>query len=117
MTLTDDDCGRLGAAGFAGFARLTSTGDHELVNRAGACVFLEDGRCTVYAMRPVGCRTYPLVLDLDVDRVVLDESCPYRFEFAIDDRRERVLRRAVAIEERERLRRIGNGDGRGDCEG
>lgn len=36
--------------------------DGELVaaNRAGACIFLgTDGQCTVYAVRPVQCRTYP----------------------------------------------------------
>jgi hypothetical protein len=27
--------------------------------RNGNCMFLRDGRCTVYALRPVQCRTYP----------------------------------------------------------
>lgn len=27
--------------------------------RTGACVFLEDGRCRIYAARPNQCRTYP----------------------------------------------------------
>jgi Fe-S-cluster containining protein len=27
--------------------------------KTGACVFLEDGRCRIYAVRPTQCRTYP----------------------------------------------------------
>src|SRR5215831_17449934 len=34
---------------------------------AGACVFLEDGLCSVYADRPLACRLYPLWRGLDAE--------------------------------------------------
>ncbi|WP_214084292.1 YkgJ family cysteine cluster protein [Methanoculleus sp.] len=40
---------------------------------ADACIFLRDGRCTVYAHRPWICRTYPFML---VDDDLLVSECP-----------------------------------------
>ena len=53
-----------------------------------ACVFLltdsadmsAEGMCSVYEIRPKGCRTYPYVLSQD-DRAVLDLGCPHRSQF------------------------------------
>ena len=53
-----------------------------------ACVFLltdsadlnAEGMCSVYEIRPKGCRTYPYVLNHE-DRAVLDESCQHRSQF------------------------------------
>ena len=36
--------------------------------------------CSVYEIRPKGCRTYPYVLSQD-DRAVLDLGCPHRSVF------------------------------------
>jgi Fe-S-cluster containining protein len=52
MTLTEADVERLRSAGYQDFARVNGDGDLELVNRDGRCVFLEDGRCSVYRVRP-----------------------------------------------------------------
>ena len=61
-----------------------------LLNReeTRACVFLltpsadadAEGMCSVYAIRPKGCQTYPYVLN-DQDAAVLDEGCPHRAQF------------------------------------
>jgi len=61
-----------------------------LLNReeTRACVFLltssadadAEGMCSVYEIRPKGCRTYPYVLN-DRDAAVLDEGCPHRAQF------------------------------------
>ncbi len=40
---------------------------------ADACIFLQDGRCSIYAHRPWICRTYPFML-LDDDLLV--SECP-----------------------------------------
>ena len=48
-----------------------------------ACVFLATGSdlptapgvCSVYDSRPLGCRTYPVVLD-ENDLAILDDLCP-----------------------------------------
>ena len=53
-----------------------------------ACVFLltsssdvsADGMCSVYEVRPQGCRTYPNVLNHE-DEAILDEGCPHRHRF------------------------------------
>jgi Fe-S-cluster containining protein len=111
MTLTSADVARLEAAGCRDFFRLTRNGDLELVNRDGHCVFLDGGRCSVYQVRPEGCRLYPLVLDLDSDRVVRDEFCPHRVEFPVDTSRVVRLRRSVACESAEAEHRLrGMGD-------
>ena len=53
-----------------------------------ACVFLltsssdvnAEGMCSVYEVRPKGCRTYPYVLNHN-DEAILDEGCPHRAQF------------------------------------
>ena len=53
-----------------------------------ACVFLltgssdvnAEGMCSVYEVRPRGCKTYPNVLN-DADEAILDEGCPHRSQF------------------------------------
>ena len=53
-----------------------------------ACVFLltassdanAEGMCSVYEVRPRGCRTYPNVLN-EQDEAILDEGCPHRSQF------------------------------------
>ncbi|HJL96814.1 MAG TPA: YkgJ family cysteine cluster protein [Candidatus Poseidoniaceae archaeon] len=54
-----------------------------------ACVFLltassdanAEGMCSVYEVRPQGCRTYPNVLNHH-DEVILDEGCPHKAQFS-----------------------------------
>ena len=54
-----------------------------------ACVFLltssadinAEGMCSVYEVRPQGCRTYPNVLNKN-DEAILDEGCPHKAQFA-----------------------------------
>jgi Fe-S-cluster containining protein len=105
MTLTEADVVRLEGAGFDDFVRRDHDGDLVLVNRAGACVFLDDGVCRSYEVRPEGCRAYPLVLDLNRDRVVLDELCPHRSEFSFGEDDVEHLKLSVHREEAERHRR------------
>lgn len=105
MTLTEADISRLESVGFSDFARENRDGDLELRNSEGRCVFLEDGRCGVYHRRPDGCRLYPLVLDLGLDRVVRDDFCPHQGEFSIDPDRAARLRRSVARETAEAAKR------------
>jgi Fe-S-cluster containining protein len=37
-------------------------------SRGDACIFLEDGRCSVYGLRPKQCRTFPFWPELLTDR-------------------------------------------------
>ncbi|NVO67906.1 YkgJ family cysteine cluster protein [Methanofollis tationis] len=49
------------------------TFDWSLRREGGRCLFLREGRCTVYGARPWICRTYPFMLD--GDRLAVFE-CP-----------------------------------------
>jgi Fe-S-cluster containining protein len=112
MTLTEADVSRLEAAGHRGFTGVTATGDLQLRNAGGRCVFLVDGRCTVYRDRPEGCRLYPFVLDLDADRVVRDDHCPWSEEFVGGPLVEASLRASVAREAEEARRRLRRSEAR-----
>jgi Fe-S-cluster containining protein len=101
MTLTLADVARLEATGHTGFCGELDDGSWVLRNVDGHCVFLVVGRCSVYARRPEGCRLYPLVLDLDKDRVVRDDFCPFRREFRLTRRDKIMLRASVTREENE----------------
>jgi hypothetical protein len=101
MTLTAADVARLRGAGRRRFCRRNRDGIPQLVNHAGHCVFLVDGRCAVYEIRPEGCRLYPLILNLGTNRVERDDFCPWAGEFEFSAEDERALHRSVAAEERE----------------
>lgn len=108
MPLAEEDARRLEALGYvrADFARvldgaLTLRNDPTRADEQGApCFFLQDGRCSVYADRPAGCRIYPFVLN-ERRKVVRDEDCPHRGEFRAPPGLERRLLRLVATIERE----------------
>ncbi|MGC8913353.1 MAG: YkgJ family cysteine cluster protein [Thermoplasmata archaeon] len=48
-----------------------------LKNVDGHCVFLKAGLCSVYPIRPAGCKLYPFVFDADNEIVKLDPLCRY----------------------------------------
>jgi Fe-S-cluster containining protein len=102
MTLTEADVARIEAAGHGDFYFVNHDLDLQLANVDGHCVFLDDGRCSVHDERPEGCRYYPLMLDLSVDRVVLDALCPWAEEFEFGQQERVELRRSVIDEEAER---------------
>ena len=69
MTLTEADVARLEAAGHRDFCFVNDDHDLQLLNVEGHCLFLVDRRCSVRDDRPEGCRLYPMILDLSVDRI------------------------------------------------
>ena len=108
MTLTEADVARLESAGHRDFFCVNDDHDLQLVNVDDHCIFLVDGRCSVRDDRPGGCRLYPLILDLSVDRVVLDAACPWAGEFSFSQDDEVELRDSITDEAREaRLRAAG----------
>ena len=105
MTLTEADATRLEVAGCRDFFFVNDDDDLQLVNVDGHCIFLVDGRCSVHDDRPEGCRLYPLILDLSVDRVVLDAFCPWARDFTFTQEDRVQLRISVGEEEREAKKR------------
>lgn len=108
MPLTEADIRRIEALGHRreDFSVLDEDLVPQLRNDGDHCVLLgEDGRCTIYADRPEGCRLYPLVWDRDAGRVVRDDFCPWNREFPIDPRKEAALLRVLRTLESEALQR------------
>ena len=72
------------------FCSKDESGIRRLLNnqQTKACVFLATtsdlptapGICSVYDSRPLGCRTYPVILD-EKDLAILDELCPHTSDF------------------------------------
>ncbi len=71
------------------------------------CIFLgSDGRCTVWADRPEGCRLYPAVWDDGLRAAVLDaDYCPHTDGFDLPPAMNDATRRLAARLERERAAR------------
>jgi len=78
MILTEEDVRRILALGYdlEDFSEYRE-GYLRLKNVNGRCFFLDErGRCRIYEDRPLGCRAYPVVYDVEGDRCKIDEECP-----------------------------------------
>ncbi len=80
MLLTTSDLERIEKAGFDRnefcLDPKQTGGFWQLRNINGRCFFLDEkGRCSIYRIRPLGCRLYPLILALDTNEVIIDEDC------------------------------------------
>jgi len=97
MPLTEEDIERIESLGYdrRDFT-IKIDGIYRLRNVNGKCFFLEGRRCKIYEHRPLGCRIYPVVLDLEKGAVV-DEFCPKRYEVSEEDikRIEPILKELV----------------------
>jgi len=98
MPLTEEDIKRIESLGYdrRDFT-VKIDGIYRLRNVNGRCFFLdEDNRCKIYEYRPLGCRIYPIVLDLERGAVV-DDLCPKKNEIREEDIRrvEPILRELV----------------------
>ncbi|TET32960.1 MAG: YkgJ family cysteine cluster protein [Candidatus Heimdallarchaeota archaeon] len=58
------------------FCFLDEDGYFKLCNINGNCFFLVDNKCQIYADRPQGCKFYPIIFDLDLNKASLDNDCP-----------------------------------------
>jgi Fe-S-cluster containining protein len=82
MPLTNEDIERIENSGSSDFYHKDTK---QLRNKDGRCVFLTgEGDCTIYSIRPQGCRLYPLIMALPARFPVLDEDCPHHNEFSVD---------------------------------
>ena len=84
MELTLSDISRLKGAGFKGFS--TEEGEvPRLINVNGRCILLDDDNlCSAYSHRPQGCRCYPLIMDIEMEDVILDDYCPHSGDFTVE---------------------------------
>ncbi len=48
------------------------------------CFFLnEKGLCSIYQIRPEGCKFYPIIWNFEDHQAILDDYCPHCGEFAL----------------------------------
>jgi len=79
MILFKEDIERIAKLGYPREFFTTKQGNiNVLRNINGHCVFLdpETNKCKIYRHRPIGCRLYPLVYDVNRDIVIIDTECP-----------------------------------------
>ena len=80
MTLTMADINRIRRLGYDpdDFIRIAKDGFAELRNIDGCCYFYdaESASCRIYHHRPQGCRHYPIVYDMALDKCAVDCECP-----------------------------------------
>ncbi len=60
------------------FTELNAKGIYQLKNTDNNCVFLDitSKICTIYEIRPQGCRFYPIIYDNAEKNCIYDEECP-----------------------------------------
>jgi len=105
MTLSHEDIEKITEAGHRDFF-IEGEGFLQLKNVEGSCIFLQNGKCRIYSRRPLGCRFYPVIWDLDAHEVFRDDICPHRHCFSIEPWHLEALERAIAVEEWEREERM-----------
>jgi Fe-S-cluster containining protein len=81
MLLCEEDMKRLEKAGYAKrkFAHVDKEGYARLRNTRGYCFFYntEMHRCSAYKLRPLGCRIYPVIYDIE-EAIIVDDICPQK---------------------------------------
>lgn len=60
-----------------------------LRNQENHCIFLnlETLTCSIYEIRPAGCRFYPLIFDQYEDRCIFDDYCPRKHLFYMNHKK------------------------------
>ncbi|MFW9879601.1 MAG: YkgJ family cysteine cluster protein [Candidatus Thorarchaeota archaeon] len=60
------------------FVFKNSNEQFQLKNFGGNCVFFNyyAKNCNIYKFRPIGCRFYPLIFDINEHKCRLDQDCP-----------------------------------------
>lgn len=100
MVLTESDVERLTKEGYAReYYAEYRDGYLRLKNIDGRCVFLrENGTCRIYRIRPISCRLYPVIYDLEKDIIRVDDECPARDTISVEEfsRAARILLRVAS---------------------
>lgn len=87
MLLTNEDLERIESHGFKreNFCLPQSEVENfwQLKNIENRCFFLsKNGKCKIYDYRPVGCRVYPLIVDVKLSEFVIDNECREQLWFS-----------------------------------
>ncbi len=98
MQLSKADVKRIEKLGFKvdDFSEVKD-GVRVLRNVDGKCFFLKEGKCSIYDSRPLGCKLYPVVWDVERRKAVVHDFCPLASSISkvTLKRAERVLRKHI----------------------
>ncbi len=77
MPLSEKDVRRIEKLGYSRdeFSTVVD-GVRVLRNVNGRCYFLKDCKCSIYSCRPLGCRIYPVIYDVERRKAVVHDFCP-----------------------------------------
>lgn len=85
MTLSEEDITRIEKLGYKieefleekdGFMALRNIDNH--------CIFLKNKICSIYEIRPQGCKFYPLIYDFNIDDFAIDNLCEHHDDFDLE---------------------------------
>ena len=80
MLLCEEDIKRIERQGYSrnDFITIDIEGFARLKNINGHCIFLnpESNLCKIYPYRPIGCKLYPVIYDLNKNKCIVDKFCP-----------------------------------------
>ncbi|WP_457591529.1 YkgJ family cysteine cluster protein [Geoglobus sp.] len=77
MQLSERDLRRIEKLGFSRDEfSVEVDGIRVLKNVDGSCYFLKDCSCSIYPNRPLGCRLYPVVYDVELRKATVHDFCP-----------------------------------------
>ena len=80
MLLCEEDIKKIENLGYSRdeFTYIDDDGFVRLKNINGHCIFLDphSNLCLIYPNRPIGCRLYPVVYNLDKNKCIVDKLCP-----------------------------------------
>jgi len=73
--------------------RLNKDGYSQFQNISGHCIFLDiDTKlCKIYEVRPEGCKFYPFIYDLEMNKCKYDNDCPRVNFFYLEKKEENKL--------------------------
>jgi Fe-S-cluster containining protein len=77
MHLTHHDIEEIERYNYHTFYHESPDGWIQLNNHKDRCIFHDGTKCTIYTIRPQGCRLYPLVFNIDDHQPTYDSICPH----------------------------------------
>ncbi|MEM3516244.1 MAG: YkgJ family cysteine cluster protein [Candidatus Bathyarchaeia archaeon] len=106
MLLSLTDIEKIKALGFKESSFLINkNGWLKLKNKHGKCIFLKNGKCSIYEFRPLGCRLYPLIYDENKGPVI-DDLCPFNKSFKYSKMDVEIIIKFIEVLKKERNERI-----------
>jgi Fe-S-cluster containining protein len=105
MLLSLHDIEKIKNLGFKEFFLVNEDGWLKLKNKHGKCLFLKNGKCIIYAYRPLGCQLYPLIYDEDKGPII-DKLCPFNKNFKISKLDTEILIKFIETLKKERENRL-----------